>query len=212
MVIGTGTKRRLSRDTRYLDPSSPQAVVYFILDQDQRLLEQRWWVSLDATPDVASTPEPSWRPRHARPGGFGVGLAGDCLFEVGAWRHRTDAVRILSRLWSTEEQWWDHMLSQPRGLAWHGEPSPSPQIDTESGAYQSGKKYYEEHETELEQNYAGNFVAIFRDQVVGHGKTFGDVANAAYEAFGYQEMFIQRVGHPDKTARLPSRRIVRNPG
>ena len=79
-----------------------------------------------------------------------------------------------------------------------------------ANAWHEAKQYYEDHIKELEQQYPGQYIAIWKGRVIANGTSFGTVARSSYDQVGYQDMYIPRVGRPKKVIRLHPRRVVRH--
>ena len=61
----------------------------------------------------------------------------------------------------------------------------------------------------LLQRYQGQFVALHRGRVVGHGTSDEDLARQMFEKFGDAPFFIQRVEKEPTVYEVPSPEVVR---
>lgn len=77
----------------------------------------------------------------------------------------------------------------------------------EEDEYERGKEYYSTHRVTLEKTYPNKFIAIWRDEVISYGDSFGKVAQAAYEQVGYRDMYIPKVEKKRTPMRMPSPRF-----
>ncbi|MCI0560838.1 MAG: DUF5678 domain-containing protein [Nitrososphaera sp.] len=75
--------------------------------------------------------------------------------------------------------------------------------------YERGKRYYQAHNEELERRYPGEYIAIWNNEVISHGQSFGTVAQEAYDRVGYQDMYIPKVGRPKRIVRAPAPRLIK---
>ena len=63
--------------------------------------------------------------------------------------------------------------------------------------------------TRLLQRYQGQFVALYRGRVVGHGPSDEELARQMFEKFGDAPFFIQRVEKEPTVYEVPSPEVVR---
>jgi hypothetical protein len=61
----------------------------------------------------------------------------------------------------------------------------------------------------LLQRYQGQFVALYRGRVVGHGPSDEELARQMFEKFGDAPFFIQRVEKEPTVYEVPSPEVVR---
>jgi len=61
----------------------------------------------------------------------------------------------------------------------------------------------------LLRRYQGQFVALYRGRVVGHGPSDEDLARQMFEKFGDAPFFIQRVEKEPTVYEVPSPEVVR---
>ncbi len=61
----------------------------------------------------------------------------------------------------------------------------------------------------LLQRYQGQFVALYRGRVVGHGPSDEDLARQMFEKFGDAPFLIQRVEKKPTVYEVPSPEVVR---
>jgi len=61
----------------------------------------------------------------------------------------------------------------------------------------------------LLQRYQGQFVALYRGRVVGHGPSDEELARQMFEKFGDAPFFIQRVENEPTVYEVPSPEVVR---
>lgn len=121
-------------------------------------------------------------------------------------------LHYLSYYMRGSEQSWDmftsRLMSEPFGcgILVGGWSSKRERPETE---FERGERYYKNHEMELEREYPGEFVAIWMDQVISHGRSFSQVAKRAYSQVGYHDMYIPKVGEAEREIRITTRRLVR---
>ena len=70
------------------------------------------------------------------------------------------------------------------------------------------RAYYKKR-ARLLQRYQGQFVALHRGRVVGHGTSDEDLARRMFEKFGDAPFFIQRVEKEPTVYEVPSPEVVR---
>jgi hypothetical protein len=70
------------------------------------------------------------------------------------------------------------------------------------------RTFYKRH-TRLLQRYEGQFVALYRGRVVGHGPSDEELARQMFEKFGDAPFFIQRVEKQPTVYEVPSPEAVR---
>lgn len=70
------------------------------------------------------------------------------------------------------------------------------------------RTFYKRH-AHLLRRYEGQFVALYRGRVVGHGPSDEELARQMYEKFGDAPFFIQRVEKKPTVYEVPSPEAVR---
>ena len=81
------------------------------------------------------------------------------------------------------------------------EPGEEPLADQE--------RVYYKRRARLLQRYQGQFVALYRGRVVGHGPSDEELARQMFEKFGDAPFFIQRVEKEPTIYEVPSPEVVR---
>lgn len=110
--------------------------------------------------------------------------------------------------WPNAQEWW-RSIKKLAALKWTTGDQPAGSVTPESelSEYDKAKQYYLAHQEQLKKKYPGEYVAIWRGQVISHGNSFSTVAKEAYEQVGYQDIYIPKVGVAKKPLRFPSPRF-----
>lgn len=71
------------------------------------------------------------------------------------------------------------------------------------------ERAYYKRRARLLKRYQGQFVALYRGRVVGHGPSDEELARQMFEKFGDAPFFIQRVEKEPTVYEVPSPEVVR---
>lgn len=71
------------------------------------------------------------------------------------------------------------------------------------------ERAYYKRRARLLERYQGQFVALYRGRVVGHGPSDEELARQMFEKFGDAPFFIQRVEKEPTVYEVPSPEVVR---
>lgn len=111
------------------------------------------------------------------------------------------------------DEWWLAIEEGPATLhltgyvSWHRADQVA--LGTERREYEKGKRYFQRHRQELERKFPGEYVAIWKDHVISHSDSFGQVAETAYSQVGCHDMYMPQVGKARKILQLRSPRLRR---
>ena len=83
------------------------------------------------------------------------------------------------------------------------EPEPGEEL------FAAEERAYSKMRAGLLRRYQGQFVALYRGRVVGHGRSDEELARRMFEKFGDAPFLIQRVEKEPTVYEVPSPEVVR---
>jgi len=70
--------------------------------------------------------------------------------------------------------------------------------ETRENTIKDESKAYREQKAEIEEKYRGQYVAVYRGEVVDHDSDKSTLLHRFYDTFGNKTVYIKKVGEPER--------------